>query len=74
MLCKSALKGMICRDEIGVGKTLLAILALSLVQNDPEFSLVVAPKSVCAQWVSQIEAAWMRSVALLIGSVDLYRC
>jgi len=57
MLCKSAFKAMVCGDGIGVGKTLLAILALSLVQNDPGFSLVVAPKSVCAQWVSQIEGA-----------------
>ena len=43
---------------MGVGKTLLAILAMWKVKGDPGFSLVLARKSVCPQWVAQIEGAW----------------
>ncbi len=47
-----------CGDGMGVGKTLLAILAMWLRKDEPGFSLVVTPKTLCRQWVEQIEQAW----------------
>lgn len=53
--CRSEFHAFICGDGMGLGKTLLANLAAWLVRNDPGFTLVVAPKSVCAQWKDEIE-------------------
>jgi superfamily II DNA or RNA helicase len=43
---------------MGLGKTLCAIMAMRIVKDDPGFSMVVAPKVLCQQWVDQIEGAF----------------
>jgi SNF2 family DNA or RNA helicase len=46
---------MICGDQMGLGKTLLAIMAIDLAKDDPgSFSLVVCPLSCASQWVADI--------------------
>jgi SNF2 family DNA or RNA helicase len=39
---------------MGMGKTLTSTLAMWLRKDEPGMSLVVAPASVCAQWVDDI--------------------
>jgi SNF2 family DNA or RNA helicase len=41
-------------DRMGMGKTLTTTLALWLKKDEPGMALVVAPASVCAQWVSDV--------------------
>ncbi|OAG43839.1 hypothetical protein AYO21_02066 [Fonsecaea monophora] len=41
-------------DRMGMGKTLTTTLALWMRKDEPGMSLVVAPASVCAQWVRDI--------------------
>jgi SNF2 family DNA or RNA helicase len=56
MACRSENRGIIIGDEMGLGKTLLGILAIWLAKDDPgSFSLVVCPKSVQRQWLTEIE-------------------
>ncbi len=57
-LCHSPFRGMILADGMGVEKTHTAIIAMSLVKDGPGFSMVVAPKMLCQQWVDTIEGAW----------------
>ena len=57
-LCRSHFKGILLGDGMGVGKTLTAILAMWLVKDLPGFSVVVAPKTLCHQWVEQIEGSF----------------
>ena len=57
-LCNSQFRGGILADGMGVGKTHTAICAMFLVKDDPGFSMVVAPKTLCLQWVAAIEGAW----------------
>jgi SNF2 family DNA or RNA helicase len=54
-LCNSTFRGGVLADGIGVGKTHSAISAMFLVKDDPGFSLVVAPKTLCLQWVAAIK-------------------
>lgn len=56
--CRSRFKGILIGDGMGVGKTLSAILAMYMVKDEPGFSLVVAPKTLCRQWVDYIEGAF----------------
>ena len=51
-------------DQMGLGKTLLAVLALWLCKDEPGISLVVAPASICYQWVYTIERAWSEVCAI----------
>ena len=57
-LCRSTFRGGILADGMGVGKTLTAVMVMYKVKDDPGFSMVVAPKSLCLQWVAAIEDAW----------------
>lgn len=55
-LSKSEFRGAIVGDQMGLGKTLLAILAMYLAREESgSFSLVVCPKSVQRQWLMEIE-------------------
>ena len=56
--CRSSFRGGILADGMGVGKTLTAVLAMMKVKEDPGFSLVVCPKSLCLQWIAAIGDAW----------------
>ncbi|KAH4359991.1 hypothetical protein HBH99_256320 [Parastagonospora nodorum] len=47
-----------CGDEMGLGKTLLAIMMAKLVQSKPGFCVVVAPKTICGQWLKEIAGAF----------------
>lgn len=57
-LCLSKFRGALVGDEAGVGKTLLALLVLDAVRDEPGLCLIVAPKSVCIQWMQDIERAY----------------
>lgn len=55
-LCQSNFQGGICGDAMGLGKTILAILAIHLVREEQSgFSLVVCPASCKLQWAKAIE-------------------
>lgn len=45
-------------DEMGVGKTLTAILVMFDLKDGPGMSIVLAPKNLCQQWVDTIHEAW----------------
>jgi SNF2 family DNA or RNA helicase len=47
-----------CGDEMGVGKTLLAVLMVKLAQPKRGFCVVVAPKPVCGQWENEFDRAF----------------
>jgi SNF2 family DNA or RNA helicase len=64
-LCESRFRGALVGDGMGVGKTLQAILAMWLQRDKPGFSMVIAPKSVCLQWVDEISEAWDEVSAVL---------
>jgi SNF2 family DNA or RNA helicase len=51
-LCNSPFKDGILADGMGVGKTHTAIASMFLVKDEPGFSMVVAPKALCLQWVN----------------------
>jgi SNF2 family DNA or RNA helicase len=57
-LCNSPFRGGILADGMGVGKTHTAVASMFLVKDEPGFSMVVAPKTLCLQWVNAIECAW----------------
>ncbi len=57
-LCKSSIRGIILGDTTGLGKTLSAILMMWLAKDDAGFSVVVAPKTLCHQWVKQIKGSF----------------
>jgi len=59
-LCRGWFRGCIIGDQMGVGKTLLAILAMELARREPGdgFSLVVCPKSCQIQWIGEIENSY----------------
>lgn len=67
-LYKSVFRGILCDDEMGVGKTLLAILVIWLARDGPGFSLVAAPASLCPQWVVQTAGVWRE-----VGANRCYR-
>lgn len=54
-LCEGDARGGILADSMGLGKTLTAILAMNLVRDVPGMCVVVAPKTLCPQWVTSIE-------------------
>lgn len=56
--CRSVFRAFVCGDRMGVGKTMLALLAAWMVRDEPGFTLVVAPKSVCPQWKKEVEGHW----------------
>ncbi|KAK5131862.1 hypothetical protein LTR08_000529 [Meristemomyces frigidus] len=68
--CESEFRAFRCGDAMGLGKTLLGVLAMWLVKDEPGMSLVVAPKAVCGQWVEtfnnafetghEMRALWLR--------------
>jgi SNF2 family DNA or RNA helicase len=59
MLCQPHFRGAICGDEMGTGKTILAILAMHLARDEPGcFSLVICPKSCQPQWEAEIESSY----------------
>jgi SNF2 family DNA or RNA helicase len=58
-LCRSNFRGGICGDDMGMGKTLLAILAMDRARDEPgSFSVVVCPASCRLQWQREILAAY----------------
>jgi len=57
-LCNSPFRGGVLADGMGVGKTHTSIAMMHLVKDEPGFSMVVAPKTLCLQWVDAIENAW----------------
>jgi SNF2 family DNA or RNA helicase len=57
-LAKSSFKGGILADGMGAGKTHTSIAMMHLVKDEPGFCVVVAPKTLCLQWVDAIESAW----------------
>ncbi|KAF8854060.1 P-loop containing nucleoside triphosphate hydrolase protein [Acephala macrosclerotiorum] len=63
-LCRSSFRGGILADQMGVGKTLTAVTLMFMVKDEPGFSMVVAPKSLCLQWVSDIEGAWQEGYGM----------
>jgi SNF2 family DNA or RNA helicase len=65
-LCRSPTKGGILADGMGVGKTHAAITVMWAVRDEPGFSMVVCPKSLCPQWVAAIEGAF-QPVSLLVS-------
>lgn len=52
------LAGFLLGSEMGTGKTLVAILVMWELRNEPGMSIVVAPAGLCQQWVDTIERAW----------------
>jgi SNF2 family DNA or RNA helicase len=46
----SPMKLFLLGDEMGVGKTLTAILMMWAKKDLPGMSIVICPKSVCRQW------------------------
>ena len=50
-LCRSPFRGGILADGMGVGKTFAATLLMWQVKDEPGFSMVVAPKALCLQWL-----------------------
>lgn len=52
------MKTFLLGDEMGVGKTLTAILMMWSKINEPGMSLVLCPRSLCETWVSTINGAW----------------
>lgn len=71
--CKGPFKGIMVGHEMGVGNTLLAILAMWLCRDDPGMCLVVAPVSLCGQWVTTIERSW-EEVGLYFHAICNGRC
>lgn len=57
-LCDSPFRGILIGHAMGVGKTIIAILAMWLRREEPGMSLVICPASLCEQWVETIEHAW----------------
>jgi len=57
-LCCSSFRGGILADGMGLGKTLTSIVLMWEVRDEPGFSMVIAPRSLCLQWVAAIEGAW----------------
>jgi SNF2 family DNA or RNA helicase len=45
-------------DEMGVGKTLSAVLMMWARKDEPGMSIVVAPKNICGAWVDTIHYAF----------------
>ena len=45
-------------DEMGVGKTLSAILMMWKMKEQPGMSIVLCPKNICQTWVNTIHRAW----------------
>ena len=45
-------------DEMGVGKTLSAILMMYAKKDLPGMSIVVCPRSICHVWVDTIHRSW----------------
>jgi SNF2 family DNA or RNA helicase len=59
-LCEAKyFKGFFCGDEMGLGKTLLAVLMMKLAQPMRGICIVVAPKTVCSQWLDEINCAFV---------------
>jgi len=56
--CESQFRAFLCGDGMGLGKTLLGVLAMWLVKDLPGLSLVLAPKAVCSQWEETINNAF----------------
>jgi SNF2 family DNA or RNA helicase len=56
--CRGPFQGIMIGDAMGLGKTLQAILAMWLCRDEPGMSLVVAPASLCSQWIRSIETSW----------------
>lgn len=56
--CRGPFKGVLIGDGMGLGKTLVGILAVNAVRDEPGMSLVVAPKGVCQIWKKSIEDAF----------------
>ena len=52
--CEGPFRGIILADRMGMGKALTRTLATWLRRNEPGMSLVVAPATVCSQWVREI--------------------
>lgn len=65
--CKGPQKGILCGDDMGLGKTIQTILAMYEVRDQPGFSMVVCPKSVCQQWITTIKTIW-EEVSNIISS------
>lgn len=59
-LCNSDFRGGICADEMGMGKTLLAIMTAEKArrQDGGSFVLIVCPASCREQWAEEIKAAY----------------
>lgn len=56
--CESQFRGFLCGDGMGLGKTLLGVLTMWMVKDEPGLSLVIAPKAVCSQWEETINHAF----------------
>lgn len=59
-LCNSVFCGVICGNELDVDRVSIVIVSLWLVKYEPDLSLVVAPEEKCEEWVTRIEAGWMK--------------
>jgi SNF2 family DNA or RNA helicase len=57
-LCDSPFRGILIGHAMGVGKTMIAILAMWLRRHEPGMSLAICPASLCEQWVETIEHTW----------------
>jgi SNF2 family DNA or RNA helicase len=59
-LCNSDFRGGICVDEMGMGKTLLAIITAEKARKQlgGSFVLIVCPASCREQWAEEIKAAY----------------
>lgn len=54
--CHSIFRGIIVGDEMGIGKTLQAVMALHHAASEPGcFSPVVCPKSCQIQWINEFK-------------------
>lgn len=65
------LKLFLLGDQMGVGKTLAAILMMWALKDEPGMSLVIAPKNICAQWVDTIHNAF-EEVCLMVKIDTVY--
>ncbi|OBT86747.1 hypothetical protein VE02_06278 [Pseudogymnoascus sp. 03VT05] len=57
-LCDGPFGGIMIGDGMGLGKTLMAIIAMYLRRNEPGMLLVLCPASLCTQWVETIHKSW----------------
>jgi DNA repair protein RAD16 len=69
-LCDSPFNGGILADAMGLGKTFTAAAVIHAKKEGPGFSLVVAPKSLCLQWVAELEGAWEEVSLLMSIKID----